>query len=190
MLDETDLITCEWMRSNSHHYIFIKDIESCLNHVSGCFGLLWILGSFIQILNRDPNGCGSHWLTLTTMKSKSEIMISEFSFTSISFCAQEMIRKDINTKKIGWNLFEVYGTCFPEMITTVGLFCATSNAFAGAIEIDPFTQNYNRVVVLRETVLDTSYHVAWGLTLSTKLSYSGIANFLGFPSIPYGTNKL
>ena len=43
-------------------------------------------GNFIQIVNRDPQKGGSHWLTLSTMKVKSsnEIKIYDSAFTSMN----------------------------------------------------------------------------------------------------------
>ena len=50
-------------------------------------------GNFIQVLNRDPQKGGSHWLTLSTMKMKSlnEIKIFDSAFTSMSFPTQEVV---------------------------------------------------------------------------------------------------
>ena len=50
-------------------------------------------GKFIQIMNRDPQKGGSHWLTLSTIKVKSasEIKIFDSAFTSMSFPTQQAV---------------------------------------------------------------------------------------------------
>ena len=148
--------SCEWMNDRiidaamtliKKQFPYIWGLESCLN-ASTSHGFSRAHGSFIQILNRDPKGGGSHWLTLSNMKlkTKSEIKIFDSGFTSISFRVQEAIchltKKDTPPKKSDKIHLKFMDVAFQTNGNDCGLY-AIANAIAEASGIDPCTQDYN-----------------------------------------------
>ena len=104
-------------------------------------------GNFIQIVNRDPQKGGSHWLTLSTMKVKSsnEIKIYDSAFTSMSFPTQQVVcqlLRDGPPKRNDKILLKFMDCAYQNNSDDCGLY-AIANAVAEAFGTDPTTQDYD-----------------------------------------------
>ena len=123
----------------------IWSLETCLKASNLSFKTA--RGNFIQVLNRDPQKGGSHWLTLSTMKMKSlnEIKIFDSAFTSMSFLTQRVVcqlLKDGPPKR-GYKILLKFIDCaYQNNSVDCGLY-AIAKAVAEAFGIDLTTQEYD-----------------------------------------------
>ena len=124
----------------------IAGLQTCLNASKLTFRP--VKGSFIQVINRNPEAGGSHWLTLSTVKCNrngSEVKVHDSSFTSVSFPVQQSIcnimRRGTPPKRS-----DVIKVLFTDVSwqpnpNDCGLY-AIANAVCDALGIDPTTQGY------------------------------------------------
>ena len=104
-------------------------------------------GNFIQVLNRDPQKGGSHWLTLSTMKMKSlnEIKIFDSAFTSMSLPTQQVVCQLLRDgpPKHGDKILLKFMDCVYQNNSDDCSLYAIANAVAEAFGIDPTMQEYD-----------------------------------------------
>ena len=124
----------------------IAGLQTCLNASKLTFRP--VKDSFIQVINRNPEAGGNHWLTLSTVKCNrngSEVKVHDSSFTSVSFPVQQSIcnimRRGTPPKRS-----DVIKVLFTDVSwqpnpNDCGLY-AIANAVCDALGIDPTTQGY------------------------------------------------